>query len=49
MFYIPCMATTFTVFTESGSWKWTALSTLGTLLLAVLLSLAAYHLALAVG
>jgi len=49
MFYIPCLATTFTVFTESGSWKWTALSTLGTLLLAILLSLAAYHLALALG
>lgn len=46
MFYIPCLATTFSVYTESGSLKWTILSAMGTLVLAALLSLAAYHLAL---
>ena len=45
MFYIPCLATTFTVHTESGSWKWTIFSVAYTLLLAALLSLAAYRLA----
>ena len=49
MFYIPCLATTFTVHTESGSWKWTVFSVAYTLLLAALLSLAAYRLALAIG
>lgn len=46
MFYIPCLATTFTVRTESGSWKWTLFSVAYTLLLAALLSLVAYRLAL---
>jgi ferrous iron transport protein B len=46
MFYLPCLATTYMVFTESGSWKWTIFSVVYTLLLAVLLSLGAYHLAL---
>ncbi len=49
MFYIPCLATTFTVHSESGSWKWTVFSVVCTLALAALLSLAAYHLALAIG
>ena len=49
MFYIPGLATTFTVHPESGSWKWTVFSVAYTLLLAALLSLAAYRLALAIG
>lgn len=47
MFYIPCLATVYTVKTESGSWKWAVFSVAYTLLLAALLSLAAYRLALA--
>ncbi|OAT85499.1 ferrous iron transport protein B [Desulfotomaculum copahuensis] len=47
MFYIPCLVTTLTIRNESGSWKWTLFSVVYTLLLAALLSLAAYHLALA--
>lgn len=47
MFYIPCLATALTVHHESGSWKWTIFSVIYTLLLATLLSFAAYQLALA--
>jgi ferrous iron transport protein B len=47
MFYIPCLATVYTVRTESGSWKWAIFSVVYTLVLAALLSLAAYRLALA--
>ena len=47
MFYIPCLATTFAVKTESGSWKWAIFSVVYTLALAALLALGAYHLALA--
>jgi ferrous iron transport protein B len=46
MFYLPCLATTFMIHNESGSWKWTVFSVVYTLLLAALLAFGAYHLAL---
>ncbi len=47
MFYIPCLVTVLTIRQESGSRKWTAFALAYTLLLAALLSLIVYHLALA--
>jgi ferrous iron transport protein B len=49
MFYVPCLATTFMIKNETGSWKWALLSTAYTLLLALALSFGAYHLALFFG
>jgi ferrous iron transport protein B len=49
MFYVPCLATTFTIKNETGSWKWTLFSALYTLLLALALSFGAYRLALFFG
>ena len=49
MFYIPCLVTVLTIRQESGSWKWTAFALVYTLLLAALLSLGVYNLALALG
>ncbi len=49
MFYIPCLVTTLTIRSETGSWKWTLFSAVYTMLLAALLSFAVYHLALILG
>jgi ferrous iron transport protein B len=43
LLYIPCLATTATIYKETGSKKWTGLSIVYALVLAYLLSLIVYQ------